>query len=534
MAKISELNLVGNLVESDQLLALRSGANVRVEAGSLTPDYSASANGQVFTSNGTTTAPEWKDINTPLSVGDYGAVGDGAADDTTSIQNTISSTYGNAEAVGDTITMPRGVFKTSATIEIDNTAQSFNVDDITLKGAGRQSTIIDATNQTSGAGINIFHGIYNHIADLSVLYAAGTGITLDAGNPQNSGNRNHFERIQSSLNGEHGFEFQNSYLGKVSGCNAERNAVDGFHSNHQVHTSYLLEQNYGRLNGTVSGAGFATGAGFKSEYGVYTSYLANAGDLNRYGYHILGNRGVSFVSNGAEFNARAGFFFETENHPTIPARRFEANWVSGISNVGADNNKENGGWANHTHVKSSDITTNFVVQKQPVSLYASVPNTYDFICSGRGARLVLEDPLMYNSGTRAYTGGFIQTNYTAPQLYYQKNFTQSVAIALTSLGSSLGTNNDFSGELLITAYNSEFGTTGVIGTATYKLLVSKSLAGEQVVTLATAGLTTGASSSHPSFTWSLSSGNLLATPYSTTSGNFWFAIEKVAGNLIFT
>ena len=104
---------------------------------------------------------------------------------------------------------------------------------------------------------------------------------------------------------------------------------------------------------------------------------------------------------------------------------------------------------------------------------------------------------------------------------------------MTALSSSLGTSNDFSGELLVTAYNSAFGTTGIIGTATYKLLISKSVAGEQVVEIAKVGLVTGSSSSHPSFTFTVSSGNLVATPISTTAGQFWFALEKVGGNFIF-
>ena len=69
--------------------------------------------------------------------------------------------------------------------------------------------------------------------------------------------------------------------------------------------------------------------------------------------------------------------------------------------------------------------------------------------------------------------------------------------------------------------------------ATYKLLISKSVAGEQVVEIAKLGLVTGASASHPSFSFSVSGGNLVATPLSTTAGNFWFALEKVGGNFIF-
>ena len=460
-----------------------------------------------------------------LNAVDYGAVADGIVDDTAAIQASIDSTYGNEVSTGNTIDFGRGVFKTSATIEINNSAQTFDVDNITLQGAGRQSTVIDASASTSGSGIELVKGIFNHVSNLTVLNATTSGINLESVSNTFACNRNSFDKVQVKSSGSDGFAFERSYLGKVSGCNSEENFLNGFYHNFEIHTSWLLENNYGRNNGEIQ-SGFRSGAGFKSDFNVYSAYVANAADENRYGYHILGNRGVSFVSNGAEFNARSGFFFES-------GASYEANWVAGMGNTCGGNNKQNSGFANHTHVKAADITTNFVVQKQPVSFATDIAGTYDFIATGQGAKLVLEDPLMQNSGARAFDSGFIQTNYTAPKLIYSKAFTVSTAETLTALNSSLGTSNDFSGELLVTAYNSAFGTTGTIGTATYKLLVGKSVAGEQVVEIAKLGLTTGASSSHPSFTFTVASGNLVATPVSTTAGSFWFALEKIGGNFIF-
>ena len=517
-----------------------------------------------------------------LNAVDYGAVADGATDDTTAIQAAINSTYGNEVSTGNTIDFGRGVFNTSATIEINNSAQTFDVDNITLQGAGRQSTVIDASASTSGPAIELVHSIFNNISDLTVLNATTSGINVESVGNTSPGQRTNFERAQVKNSGTDGFAFERSYLCKVSQCNSEENALNGFYHNFEIHTSWMIDNNYGRLNGTpstvedsiiatsgqtvfpytfpttanaditvynftndpvnplvqgvdytvtslsatggditlTSGATtsdvikistqFYSASGFKSDFNVYSAYVANAADENRYGYHILGNRGVSFVSNGAEFNARSGFFFES-------GASYEANWVAGMGNTCGGNNKQNSGFANHTHVKAANNITNFVVQKQPVSFATGIASTYDFISTGQGSKLVLEDPLMYNSGARAFSDGFIQTNYTAPKLIYSKAFTVSTAETLTALNSSLGTSNDFSGELLVTAYNSAFGTTGTIGTATYKLLVGKSVAGEQVVEIAKLGLTTGASSSHPSFTFTVASGNLVATPVSATA-----------------
>jgi hypothetical protein len=519
-----------------------------------------------------------------INATDYGAVADGATDDTTAIQAAIDSTYGNEVSTGNTIDFGRGVFKTSATIEINNSAQTFDVDNITLQGAGRQSTVIDASASTSGSGIELVHSIFNNISDLTVLNATTSGINVESVGNTSPGQRTNFERAQVKNSVTDGFAFERSYLCKISQCNSEKNGQNGFYHNFEIHTSWMIDNNYGRQNGTpstvvdtiiatsgqtvfaytfpttangdivvynytlnpaldtplvqgvdynvtslgasggnitlTSGATagndfristeFYSGSGFKSDFNVYSAYVANASDLNRYGYHILGNRGVSFVSNGAEFNARSGFFFES-------GASYEANWVTGMGNTCGGNNKQNSGFANHTHVKANDITTNFVVQKQPVSFATGIANTYDFIATGRGAKLVLEDPLMQNSGARAFDSGFIQTNYTAPKLIYSKAFTASTAEVLTSLSSSLGTSNDFSGELLVTAYNSAFGTTGTIGTATYKLLLGNSVGGYQVVEIAKLGLVTGSSSSHPSFAFTINANGLVATPVSTTA-----------------
>ena len=179
---------------------------------------------------------------------------------------------------------------------------------------------------------------------------------------------------------------------------------------------------------------------------------------------------------------------------------------------------------------------NFVALKQPVSLEAVTAGagvTYDFIANGNFSRLSIEDPIMSNLGPLAQSGGYIQFNYTAPALVYAKVFTATQTQKVLDLASGLGV-SDFSGMLTVTASNSTFGTQGATGSATYILLISKSLAGNQVVEIAKAGLVTGASASHPSFTFTIdASGDLNATAISATAGTFWFAIEKNSGSLRF-
>lgn len=62
--------------------------------------------------------------------------------------------------------------------------------------------------------------------------------------------------------------------------------------------------------------------------------------------------------------------------------------------------------------------------------------------------------------------------------------------------------------------------------ATYVLFIEGSTASAGTVTvLASSGLLAGGGSSWPSFTWSLSDGNLVATPVGSTSNTFDFHVS---------
>lgn len=113
-------------------------------------------------------------------------------------------------------------------------------------------------------------------------------------------------------------------------------------------------------------------------------------------------------------------------------------------------------------------------------------------------------------------------------------FPPTSAVGVASLTSLQGGNSRFSGLVLITAKSSDVDT--LTAEATYILHVCSyaNTSGEQrdCKLVSSAGLTTGASASQPSFTWSINtSGVLFATSVGSTSATFTFYIQTI-GNIL--
>ena len=88
-----------------------------------------------------------------VNVTDYGAIGDGIADDTAAIQAAIDDTKGNG--FGGTIRFPPGVYRTRATLLVDGS-------DITLLGDGAEIFFDPATPIVGGTNDRAF---YIHLGD---------------------------------------------------------------------------------------------------------------------------------------------------------------------------------------------------------------------------------------------------------------------------------------------------------------------------------------------------------------------------------
>lgn len=109
-----------------------------------------------------------------INVENYGAQGDGVADDTTAIQNAI-----NACPTGGTVVLPEGTYKTTSALVIS--------DDLTFQGSGVGALLISADDSANGSGPltpPYLHGsvIVPSTAGQNCIEVTGDGLTVNLRN----------------------------------------------------------------------------------------------------------------------------------------------------------------------------------------------------------------------------------------------------------------------------------------------------------------------------------------------------------------
>ncbi|WCF71633.1 tailspike protein [Acinetobacter phage Acba_6] len=154
----------------------------------------------------------------------------------------------------------------------------------------------------------------------------------------------------------------------------------------------------------------------------------------------------------------------------------------------------------------------------------SVANHFTLATGGSvGDIRTLTLPSGFNAASRNFQAAKI-TNLTSYKHNYKKtinrDFTVGSSVGVASLSHPSISGASYGGRLLV---NAIFGTTAAAGTnsAVYELLVTSVGTAKYISQIGSAGLTSGAAASHPSFTWSINSSNVLvATAVGSTAGRF--------------
>lgn len=230
-----------------------------------------------------------------VNVKDFGAIGDGVADDTSAIQNAIDYVY--SEYNGGIIFLPPGTYKITSRLEL-----KFNC---RLIGTHRDSVEIVQANDLAGIyakqslyGVTKIHiknilltGNYSSNTDANGIHLIGDdGINVISCELENI-------KVEGFYNG---IVIERPMTAKIEDIESKNNANDGFH---------------------IAGDGtsftaincFATGNGLNGWYVddlSYSSLINCASDGNTgFGYHINGTQGFSLISCGAEGNTDDYFHF---------------------------------------------------------------------------------------------------------------------------------------------------------------------------------------------------------------------------------
>lgn len=236
---------------------------------------------------------------------DYGAVGDGIANDTVAIQNTFVA------AQGDVVAFPKGTFKFDGTLVVP-------ADNFVIKGRGN-GTVLNYIG--AGVALNFNSKSYVTAKRFNLTTTGTVGIDLPISSHNHSIRRVHV--IGGSVAGIRGAD---AFYGEISHCDFDTNeigllAISGYNGNH-IHSNSFRQNHVGvklAYSGTAGPAGnIFTGnvlesARASSTYAVWIlSANSNVFQGNRLEYTV-GTTHILVDSDGthvAQFNQFTSTMFE--------------------------------------------------------------------------------------------------------------------------------------------------------------------------------------------------------------------------------
>jgi hypothetical protein len=119
-------------------------------------------------------------VDRRYNVRDYGAIGDGTANDTTAIQTAINA----ASATGGTVYFPRGVYNISSSLTYTSSANDPGTR-VHFVGDGVGASLIKQTSTGNGltiSGVSSNPNLYTHITDIAFIGSqSGQGVSINDG-----------------------------------------------------------------------------------------------------------------------------------------------------------------------------------------------------------------------------------------------------------------------------------------------------------------------------------------------------------------
>ena len=497
------------------MLASSAGAGMIGYDGSVTyPDGTVGEAIGPYAATGATNKFSREDrANRFLFSDDYG---DPFSDSGNSINLALDylATQGDVFSRGGTVNIPRGFRLVNHSVLLDRTAAGSTdvLDNISLVGGGVGTSELRAgpglssvsaiikSNEPTGNSIQLLR-----IADLS-MRGGLNGVRIE------TASRTTLERLRIENATGSGIYIGNSWVNSLDEILVSNPGLHGVEFDvTKQKTSTFVKSSY--INKTPGGSGWVWG------FMNYSAAICAAADACKlYGHHFKKTEGFSLIACGNEGSGRSGIYGEASS--TLG----ENQSITVLNHFSHNSNQDNLGYANLLHLKSTDGAKNIIRVMDSTS---HQPNfgVQDVIADGVGAIAIVDNCVLPN-GVKTFNGGYIDWVHHNV-LVNNINFSAGSARSICGLRSTQGYTNTYGGKLTIHASNAAPSQLGR-RTATYEIMVNKTLDGStQVVEVAKAGETTGATNSSPSFTWSINgAGQLVATcSTATITGNFWFEIS---------
>lgn len=259
------------------------------------------------------------------SFGPAGMVGNGDPTyDGPAFQKALTYLRTNSEERGGMLLIPRGVYRPTEPIYIDNYAL---VNNIYIVGEGEINTQIFGDAMPDGSDIiNIDNGTHFGVERMMLANAKRNGLRIKGGNLGGTGYISNgyakYLRIQGC--GSDGLYSENSYLATLDDIISVSNGSCGLNFR-GFHTSLKL--------GRVYAANNLNGPGIQMNAAVYSSMVTCASDNNLWGYVFTNMSGFTMLSCGAESNLNENVLIRANNSSAVGSLGVNEN-IKGFSIIG--------------------------------------------------------------------------------------------------------------------------------------------------------------------------------------------------------
>jgi hypothetical protein len=285
------------------------------------------------------------------NVKQFGAVGDGATDDTAAINAALGSLQRTGYERGGVLYFPAGHYKCSSTIAVTSWNAAGEpgaaLHNIIVRGDGPGCTIVDFASAPAGSsGISFNHGAHFRVEDIEIANAPGSGIVI----ADTSGFSSFFafRNLRIQFCGLHGLQMKNAYMGTLEDIWSAGNQGNGFEMD-GFHTSIEARRCYASSN---TGIGWALN-------GMTYSVLSSCGsDNNHTGYALSNLAGVHISACGAESNSTDAWLVNANTASTagLPSQICDIHGLVLTSCFSTGNNTA-GPYASHLSVTAGDQRT---------------------------------------------------------------------------------------------------------------------------------------------------------------------------------